>query len=162
MIKKAVMVGAMASLMLTACSSQSTDESNISNIDTSTAIEQKVTADEESAAVTEESTATAAIAFTEENLTALEKEVAAIEEKAAGYTASGTAEENRTSYMAIDQEMELIEEQIDQYEDGTETNYYEGTITQAEYQEKEYQLEQLENRLDAAKATLELKYGIDD
>ena len=56
MIKKAVMVGAMASLMLIACSSQSTDESNISNIDTSTAIEQKVTADEESAAVTEEST----------------------------------------------------------------------------------------------------------
>ena len=56
MIKKAVMVGAMASLMLIACSSQSTDESNISNIDTSTATEQEVTADEESAAVTEEST----------------------------------------------------------------------------------------------------------
>ena len=161
MIKKVMIVGAMASLLLMACSSQSTDKINSSNIDTSTVAKQEITASDDTVAVTE-GKSTKPIALQEENVKALRQEIAAIEGKVENYTVNGTAEENRAAYMAVDQEIELIEDQIDQYDDGIEADYYAGTMTQAEYQEKKYQLDQFEHRLDVAEEALQLKSGLDD
>lgn len=161
MIKKVMIVGAMASLLLMACSSQSTSKINSSNIDISTVAKQEATDNEGSTAVKEDNV-TESIVLTEENVKALDREITAIEEKAASYTVSGTVEENIAAYVAIDQEIELIEDRIDQYDDEIEANYYAGTITEAEYQEKDYQFERFEQRLDAAEDTLQFKSGLDD
>ena len=159
----------MAGLFLIACSSQKLEQSNNSNINANVEAEQKVavsngTSLEQKVTVSNEASSERNVTtpISEEEMNMFEKEVAAIEEKVENSAANGTYEENKASYLTIDQELERIEDKLDLFDDELEANYLDGTILAEQYREKELQLDQLENRLELAENTLEVKYGIDD
>lgn len=155
MMKIALIIGAMTSIFLFGCSSQNTSQSNPAQVGEIKTVEQEANEN-----VISESAASTIV--DKEAIALLESEIAVIEEEVANAEASGTNEENMTAFLAIDHELELIEEKLDQFEDDLEANYLENTISAEQYKEKELQLEQLENRLDAAENTLEIKFKIED
>ena len=66
------------------------------------------------------------------------------------------------AFFALDSEFNQIETELDSYENQKEAEYRNGSLTWDQYRSLELQLEQIEDRLDNAQDSLELRFGIDD
>ncbi|HIY84421.1 hypothetical protein [Rubneribacter sp.] len=66
------------------------------------------------------------------------------------------------TYLDFDQRFEALENEIDLYDDQREIEYKSGSLDWKGYRAIEAQLDYIENRLDHAKDSLELRFGIDD
>ena len=81
--------------------------------------------------------------------------------KAGEVQPSGTDEENMAQLLEWKREGNLIEEELEIYEDELERQYREGTLTREEYLIKEREAELLEYKLEKAEDALEYTFGID-
>lgn len=66
------------------------------------------------------------------------------------------------TYLDFEQRFEALENEIDLYDDQREIEYKSGSLDWKGYRAIEAQLDYIENRLDHAKDSLELRFGIDD
>lgn len=66
------------------------------------------------------------------------------------------------TYLDFEQRFEALENEIDLYDDQREIEYKSGSLDWKGYRAIETQLDYIENRLDHAKDSLELRFGIDD
>ena len=67
-----------------------------------------------------------------------------------------------SQFLALDQEIEQLENQVDVYEDQIEATYQAGQITADQFRTMEKNTEALENQLDQAEDTLETIFQIDN
>ena len=74
---------------------------------------------------------------------------------------TGTAEEHRTQYLDLKNEVEKLETELDRFEDSLENDYRSSNISRAYFLEKEREIENLEELLDAAEEKLEFTYGME-
>ena len=66
------------------------------------------------------------------------------------------------AFFALDSEFNQLETELDSYENQKEAEYRNGSLTWDQYRSLELQLEQIEDRLDNAQDSLEIRFGIDD
>ena len=66
------------------------------------------------------------------------------------------------AFFALDSEFNQLETELDSYENQKEAEYRNGSLTWDQYRTLELQLEQIEDRLDNAQDSLELRFGVDD
>lgn len=93
---------------------------------------------------------------------ALGTEVQAAADKAAGVTVPATYEESLSLYFEMKSEFKALEYEIDALDSRMELDYLSGMLAGEDYRAYEYQLEQMDDQLDAAKDQLEIRLGIDD
>lgn len=65
-------------------------------------------------------------------------------------------------FFALDSEFNQLETELDTYENQKEAEYRNGSLSWEQYRTLELQLEQIEDRLDNAQDSLELRFGVDD
>lgn len=99
---------------------------------------------------------------TDSTLEALKKAVEDAVAQADAAVPTGTMEERRRQFNALNNALDYVDDQIDSYDDTIEAQYKQGNLSYADYQNKERELDALEDKLDAAEDRLELKFGIDD
>lgn len=66
------------------------------------------------------------------------------------------------AFFALDSEFNQLETELDTYENQKEAEYRNGSLSWEQYRTLELQLEQIEDRLDNAQDSLELRFGVDD
>lgn len=66
------------------------------------------------------------------------------------------------SFFSLDSEFNQLETELDSYENQKEAEYRNGSLTWDQYRSLELQIEQIEDRLDNAQESLEIRFGIDD
>ena len=69
---------------------------------------------------------------------------------------------NNDAFFALDSEFNQLETELDTYENQKEAEYRNGSLSWEQYRTLELQLEQIEDRLDNAQDSLELRFGVDD
>lgn len=79
-----------------------------------------------------------------------------------GTTPTGSAEEQRTQYFQLKDELDAIDRNLDIYDDDIENQYKKGDLTYDDYKSKDRELEALEDKLDNVEDKLEILFGIDD
>lgn len=99
---------------------------------------------------------------TDSTLEALKKAVEDAVAQADAAVPTGTMEERRRQFNSLNNALDYVDDQIDSYDDTIEAQYKQGILSYADYQNKERELDALEDKLDAAEDRLELKFGIDD
>ncbi|MBF7155901.1 hypothetical protein ABEX39_26720 [Bacillus albus] len=156
-MKKWMLIGVMSSVLLTACSTQADNNTEVQ--------QQKVendTLQKESSQLQQEPHKTQAAANDTKQIQDFKNEVAAIVEKANNTKPVGAKEENLNTYLATKKEIDQLDDKIDLSDNQLEADYHAGTITIEQYkaQEKEYDI--LEDQLEQAENALEARFGIDD
>ena len=149
MKKQLLLLGAMASVLLSACSSE---EVNGTNNNREIQQVNKVQVENKQNAMD----------IDEEKFRSFDDNVATIEKKAEEVKASESAQENNNMYSTIVVEIEQIENEMDQFENQLEADFLNGSISKEDYYTAKGKFEQLENRLDVAEDSLEIKFRIDD
>lgn len=71
-------------------------------------------------------------------------------------------EQQKLQYLALEQELDTLDDNIDNYEHIIRVAYKEGALSTEEYKSLKNQIGQLKNQIDLAEDILELKFGIDD
>lgn len=66
------------------------------------------------------------------------------------------------AFFALDSEFNQLETELDTYENQKKAEYRNGSLSWEQYRTLELQLEQIEDRLDNAQDSLELRFGVDD
>lgn len=99
---------------------------------------------------------------TSDTVETLTKEVENIIKKVDAVTPSKNTEKKRTEFFEYKDQLQLVEQRVDDYEDYIENEYRQGRISYEKYKKKERQLEELEDRLDASEDKLERNFGMDD
>lgn len=153
MKKYLMLLGACASILLSACSSEGVEGVNIKN--GTQQVEQAQTNIEQNATSVDEKATTT---FDEGKWSLIDNNVSAIEKKVDEAIANG----NNQIYSTIVADLEQIENEIEQSENQLEADFLNGSISKEDYYAAEGQFEQLENRLDAAEDSLEIKIGMND
>ena len=74
---------------------------------------------------------------------------------------TGTAEEHRTQYLDLKNEVEKLETELDRFEDSLENDYRSSNISRAYFLEKEREIENLEELLDATEEKLDFTFGME-
>ncbi|MCI8409000.1 MAG: hypothetical protein HFJ09_06980 [Lachnospiraceae bacterium] len=103
--------------------------------------------------------ATNAVSDTVESLS---KEVDKITAKVDSATIPKDQNEKRTNFYALKDELDLVEDRIDAYDDYIESQQKQGNLSYDDYKNQERQLDDLEDRLDASEDKLERNFGIYD
>ena len=67
-----------------------------------------------------------------------------------------------STYMSYNQQFEMLEHEIDMYENQKELEYRNGTIDWNTWRMIDVQLETIEQKLDFSQESMELRFGIDD
>lgn len=128
----------------------STDNS-INNVD--------ITDSADNTADTPADTSKNATTDTIESLTKVVDEVTA---KADSATPSGNTDEKTTQFFNLKDELDLIDQRLDSYEDYIESQYKQGNHSYDDYRSQKRTLKELEDKLDASEDKLERTFGIDD
>lgn len=92
----------------------------------------------------------------------LTKEVDKVVKKIDAATPSKDKEKKETVFFQLKEELDIVEDRIDAYEDCVESQYRQGSISYEDYKKKEQQLEVLENKLDKWEDKLESSFRLDD
>lgn len=96
------------------------------------------------------------------SIDSLTKEVDKIVKKVDVATPSKDTDKKRTEFFLLKDEVNVVENRIDEYDDYLESQYKKGDITYEDYRKKEKELDALEEHLDEAEDKLEWTFGMDD
>ncbi|MGH0515313.1 hypothetical protein [Bacillus cereus] len=154
---KWMMIGAMSCLVLTACSTQSDNNTEVKQLKVENDKLQK-----EGAQLQQEPHKTGPAMNDTKQTQDFKNEVTSIVEKANNTKPVGAKEENLNTYLAAKKEIDQLDDKIDLSDDQLEADYHAGTITVEQYQIQEREQDILEDQLEQAENALEVRFGIDD
>lgn len=156
-MRKWMLIGAMSCLLLTACSTQADNNTEVQQLKVENDALQK-----ESSQLQQEPIKTQAAANDTKQIQDFKNEVTAIVEKANNTKPVGAKEENLNTYLAAKKEIDQLDDKIDLSDNQLEADYRAGTITIEQYQTQEREHDILEDQLEQAENALEARFGIDD
>lgn len=151
---KWMMIGAMSCLLLTACSTQADNNTEVQQLKVENDTLQK-----ESAQLQQEPNKTGPAT---KQIQDFKNEVTSIVEKANNTKPVGAKEENLNTYFAAKKEIDQLDDKIDLSDDQLEADFHAGTITVEQYQIQEREQDILEDQLEQAENVLEARFGIND
>ncbi|MES5893525.1 hypothetical protein [Bacillus cereus group sp. RP43] len=154
---KWMLIGAMSCLFLTACSTQSDNNTEVKQLKVENDKLQK-----EVAQLQQEPNKTGPAMNDTKQTQDFKNEVTSIVEKANNTKPVGAKEDNLNTYLAAKKEIDQLDEKIDLSDDQLEADYHAGTITVEQYQIQEREQDILEDQLEQAENALEARFGIDD
>ncbi|MFD5260273.1 hypothetical protein ACFWJC_05535 [Bacillus wiedmannii] len=156
-MRKWMLIGAFSCLLLTACSTQADNNTEVQQLKVENDTLQK-----ESAQLQKESMKTQAAANDTKQIQDFKNEVTSIVEKANNTKPVGAKEENLNTYLAAKKEIDQLDDKIDLSDNQLEADYHAGTITIEQYKAQEREHDILEDQLEQAENALEARFGIDD
>ena len=92
----------------------------------------------------------------------LQTRVANLVEETNNIKPTGGKAEQRNQFFAAEQKLDMLDEEVDNYNDLIENRYQSGQITHQIYQATELEIEKLESQLEVANDSLESRFGIYD
>ena len=98
----------------------------------------------------------------EDTLDSLKDAVAKAVKEADKAEPSGSREENQTRFFEVKGKLQEVENRLDRFEDGVESQYRQGKIDYEKARNAEIEIERLEDKLDNSEDKLELRFGYDD
>ncbi|OKO52357.1 hypothetical protein COM21_11640 [Bacillus toyonensis] len=152
-----MIIGAMSCLFLTACSTQSDNNTEVQQLKAENDKLQK-----EVAQLQKEPNKTEPATNDTKQIQDFKNEVSSIIEKAHNTKPVGTKEEDLNTYLAAKKEIDQLDDKIDLSDNQLEADYRAGTITVEQYQTQEREQDILEDQLEQAENALEARFGIDD
>ncbi|GAB6448871.1 hypothetical protein bcgnr5390_51490 [Bacillus luti] len=147
----------MSCLFLTACSTQSDNNTEVQQLKVENDKLQK-----EVAQLQQEPNKTEPTTNDTKQIQDFKNEVSSIIEKANNTKPVGTKEEDLNTYLAAKKEIDQLDDKIDLSDNQLEADYRAGTITIEQYQTQEREQDILEDQLEHAENALEARFGIDD
>lgn len=96
------------------------------------------------------------------NLSVLTDSIQDLEQRIGNLTPSGSAQEQKEQFLALKNEIDALDNELDYMEDTLESQYANGSVDTAQYQEQEREIEALEDRLDNCEDQVEFIFRIDD
>ncbi len=96
------------------------------------------------------------------NLSVLTDSIQDLEQRIGNLTPSGSAQEQKEQFLALKNEIDALDNELDYMEDTLESQYANGSVDAAQYQEQEREIEALEDRLDNCEDQVEFIFRIDD
>ncbi len=96
------------------------------------------------------------------NLSVLTDSIQDLEQRIGDITPSGSAQEQKEQFLALKNEIDALDNELGYMEDTLESQYYNGSLEAAQYQEQEREIEALEDRLDNCEDQVEFIFRIDD
>lgn len=96
------------------------------------------------------------------NLSVLTDSIQDLEQRIGNITPSGSAQEQKEQFLALKNEIDALDNELEYMEDTLESQYYNGSLEAAQYQEQEREIEALEDRLDNCEDQVEFIFRIDD
>lgn len=97
-----------------------------------------------------------------DTIDSLTKEVSKVAKKVDAAQPSKEKEKKQTEFFQLKEELDVVEERLDAYEDSIESQYRQGSISYEEYKSEEKQLDALEDKLEKWEDKLESSFGLDD
>ncbi len=85
-----------------------------------------------------------------------------LEQRINSLSPSGSDQEQKEQYLALKNEIDALDNELEYAEDTFESQYHNGSMEMAQYQELELEIDALEDRLDHCEDQLEFIFGIDD
>ena len=146
----------MSCLFLTACSTQSDNNTEVQQLKVENDKLQK-----EVAQLQQEPNKTEPTTNDTKQIQDFKNEVSSIIEKANNTKPVGTKEEDLNTYLA-EKKIDQLDDKIDLSDNQLEADYRAGTITIEQYQTQEREQDILEDQLEHAENALEARFGIDD
>ena len=154
---KWMLIGAMSCVLLTACSTQADNNTEVQQLKVENDKLQK-----EVAQLQQEPNKIQAATNDKKQIQDFKNEVTSIVEKANKTKPVGAKEENLNTYLAAKKEIDQLDDKIDLSDNQLEADYRAGTITVEQYQTQEKEHDILEDQLEQAENALEARFGIDD
>lgn len=154
---KWMLIGAISCVLLTACSSQTDNDTEVQQLKVENDKLQK-----EVAQLQQEPQKTGPAANDTKQIQDFKNEVTSIVEKANNTKPVGVKEDNLNTYLAVKKEIDQLDDKIDLFDDQLEADYHAGTITVEQYQIQEREQDILEDQLEQAENALEARFGIND
>lgn len=99
---------------------------------------------------------------TTDTIESLTKAVDEVTAKTDSATPSGNTDEKTTQFFNLKDELDLIDQRLDSYEDYIESQYKQSNLSYDDYRNEERALKELEDKLDASEDKLERTFGIYD
>ncbi|HBD86871.1 MAG TPA: hypothetical protein DC001_05530 [Clostridiales bacterium] len=96
------------------------------------------------------------------NIDAVAEKVNALVERINSATPTGTDDEKRRQFFALNREIDMMDREIDILDDRLEFDYMSDILSWGDYIVLERKLDALENLLDRAEKGLERRFGMDD
>ncbi|MED2185938.1 hypothetical protein [Bacillus wiedmannii] len=156
-MRKWMLIGAMSCVLLTACSTQADNNTEVQQLKVENDTLQK-----ESAQLQQKPHKTGPATNDTKQIQDFKNEVTSIVEKANNTKPIGAKEENLNTYLAAKKEIDQLDDKIDLSDNQLEENYHAGTITVEQYETQEREHDILEDQLEQAENALEARFGIDD
>lgn len=98
----------------------------------------------------------------DDTLETLEQAVNDVVAKAESAQPSGSADQDRTQFFSLKDELKSVENRLDLFDDTIESQYRQGALSLDNYRSQERSLEILEDQLDMAEDRLEYAFGMFD
>ncbi|PEM45912.1 hypothetical protein [Bacillus wiedmannii] len=156
-MRKWMLIGAMSCLLLSACSTQADNNTEVQQLKVENDKLQK-----ESSQLQQELHKTGPAVNDTKQIQDFKNEVTSIVEKANNTKPVGAKEENLNTYLTAKKEIDQLDDNIDLSDNQLEVDYRAGTITVEQYETKEREHDILEDQLEQAENALEARFGIDD
>ena len=156
-MRKWMLIGAMSCLILTACSTQADNNTEVQQLKVENDTLQK-----EVAQLQQEPNKIGPATNDTKQTQDFKNEVTSIVEKANNTKPVGAKEENLNTYLAAKKEIDQLDDKIDLSDNQLEADYHAGTITVEQYQTQEKEHDILEDQLEQAENALEARFGIED
>lgn len=96
------------------------------------------------------------------NLSVLSTSIQDLEQRIENITPSGSAQEQKEQFLALKNEIDALDNELEYTEDTLESQYYANSLASSEYQEQEREIDALEDRLDNCEDRLEFIFKMDD
>lgn len=165
-MKKMILIGIASCSLLVACSNENqTETSAVTPKESNTANQQIETTNQQ---LTEESlNENKGIESTTEPIDSKEWDqltasITTILKKVQETIPTGTNSEQMTQFLALNQEIETLENQLDVYEDQIEVQFQSNQITANQFRTTDNEIEALENQLNQAEDILERVFQLDN
>lgn len=156
-MRKWMMIGAISCLFLTACSTQTDNDTEVQQLK-----EENDKLQKEVDHLQQEPNKTQSAMKDTKQTQDFKNEIAAIVKKANNTKPVGTKEDNLNTYLSVKKEIDQLDDKMDLSDDQLEADYHAGTITVEQYQTQEREQNILEDQLEQAENALEARFGIDD
>lgn len=156
-MRKWMMIGAISCLFLTACSTQTDNDTEVQQLK-----EENDKLQKEVDHLQQEPNKTQSAMKDTKQTQDFKNEIAAIVKKANNTKPVGTKEDNLNTYLSVKKEIDQLDDKMDLSDDQLEADYHAGTIPVEQYQTQEREQNILEDQLEQAENALEARFGIDD
>ncbi|ACK95036.1 hypothetical protein P4493_26505 [Bacillus thuringiensis] len=156
-MRKWMLIGAISCVLLTACSTQAVNNTEVQQLKVENDKLQK-----EVAQLQQEPNKTEPATNDTKQTQDFKNEVTSIVEKANNTKPVGAKEDNLNMYLATKKEIDQLDDKIDLSDNQLEADYHAGTITVEQYQTQEKEHDILEDQLEQAENALEARFGIEE